>query len=164
MPSPESILVYTTHPISKSDQTNLLELLNRPNRQFTEPYNLPDLLELATSPHQIGKSVDQLIEIHKQWVSANDIDVNTTLGASIFLIADDKAIPGATPPTVLVVNTLEAEGSKTDDELYQSFRVPISSAAGMLTAIDGGQSGWEGIYDVQRHGGVLPCPDDESVE
>ena len=30
--------------------------------------------------------------------------MNTTLGASIFLIADDKAIPGATPRTVLAIS------------------------------------------------------------
>jgi hypothetical protein len=143
----DSVLLYRRVPLSPEEASILIDELNQPNRQFTHPYNLPDIVELSPAPEheQVGRPVDELVNLHKQWVASNGIDAQTQLNASIFFVVDEETSQGR---TVQVVNTLDVEGERVGDENYQSVRAPVAQAILAYTILDGGQQGWDFILEV----------------
>uniref|UniRef100_A0A0W0F3Q1 Uncharacterized protein n=1 Tax=Moniliophthora roreri TaxID=221103 RepID=A0A0W0F3Q1_MONRR len=105
----DSVLLYTTHRALLPEVPSLVDQLNQPNRQFTQPYNLPDVIQPAPFPNedQIGASLDILNEKHHSWIAQNDLDVNMAPNASLFIVADKDTLDNRTVQVVYLGSDVE---------------------------------------------------------
>ncbi|THV02710.1 hypothetical protein K435DRAFT_775352 [Dendrothele bispora CBS 962.96] len=161
-PTRNSVLLYATHKEILPEFPSLVDQLNQPNRQFTQPYNLPDVIQpaLPVTEDQVDASLDNLVEKHRGWVAENDLNVNTAPNASLFIVADEDTIPTGTVQVVYIGS--EVAGNEKG---YDVLRSPISTAVQIFTMIDGGQQGWnEFVFEAQSNGGIIPsCGTDAAV-
>ncbi|KAL0569032.1 hypothetical protein V5O48_012940 [Marasmius crinis-equi] len=156
----DSVLLYTTHEPLVSEIPRLVDQLNQPNRQFTQPYNLPDVIQPApfVREDQVGASLENLVEKHREWIAQNKLDLNTAPNASLFIVADENTLAEQIVQVVYLGAEVEDNGKG-----YDSLRSPISAAVQVFTTIDGGQHGWdEFIYQAQSNGGVIPSSGSDS--
>ncbi|KAI3608087.1 hypothetical protein WG66_004917 [Moniliophthora roreri] len=149
-----SVLLYATHEALLPEIPSLVDQLNQPNRQSTQPYNLPDVIQPAPFPteDQIAASLDSLNDKHRSWIAQNDLDVNRAPNASLFIVADEDTLHSRTVQVVYLGSDVE-----NHEKRYDVLRSPISAAVQVFTTIDGGQHGWdEFLYQARANGGVIP--------
>ncbi|KAH8811124.1 hypothetical protein F5884DRAFT_266312 [Xylogone sp. PMI_703] len=139
-------IVYFTTVVSPSQRDAILDALNAPNRQYTELYNLPDLL-VASEKDTVGKSTKQIVDLHKKWIQEEGIPVNDI--TSLFTIVDKVQDSAPYSETVELVN-ISPEEPNPDHEEYDSMRVPIAETVSIITVIDGGQQGWDFFVDLAK--------------
>jgi len=155
----EYLILYITHQSLRPELPALLDELNQPNREFTAPYGLSDIIHPSSAPlqDQIGGRLENLIELHRTWATNNGVNPTTNENASLFLVADEGSLSTASSRSVQIVHF-----SPNNPSEFQTLRSPIDQAVGVYTTIDGGQQGWEEfVRSAQNHGGILPPIDDE---
>ncbi|KAK7032261.1 hypothetical protein VNI00_013220 [Paramarasmius palmivorus] len=132
----DSVLLYTIH------------------EQFTQPYNLPDVIQAApfAKEDQVNATLDKLVEKHREWIAQNNLDINTAPNASFFIVADENTLSERIVQVVYLGPELEG-----NEKGYDVLRSPISAAVQVYTTIDGGQQGWEEfVFEAQSNGGIIP--------
>ncbi|TFK43121.1 hypothetical protein BDQ12DRAFT_674439 [Crucibulum laeve] len=157
----ESLILYITDERLRPELTILLDELNQPNREYREPYGLPDLIHLSPAPlrRQLGASLEDLANLHRSWVADVEISSTTNENASLFIVADEATLADAPSRSVQIVHM-----SPDNPTELETIRSSVNRAVGVYTAIDGGQQGWgDFMYSAQSHGGRL-SPFEEDIE
>ncbi|KIJ45265.1 hypothetical protein M422DRAFT_779163 [Sphaerobolus stellatus SS14] len=150
----ESVLLYITDERLHSELLGLIDELNQPNREYTAPYGLSDIIQRSPAPlqTQIGSTLEQIITLHHAWAMDEGISPKTNENASLFLVADEESLAAARPRIVKIVHL-----SLSYPNQYEILRSPINQAIGAYTTIDGGQHGWEEfMQSAQKNDGMLP--------
>ncbi|TFK69191.1 hypothetical protein BDN72DRAFT_840812 [Pluteus cervinus] len=144
-PSATSFVVYVTQPLTLDEQSALLTDLNRPARPSgTSPFELYDPEVGDDGGAVVGKSVEEVVDIHKSWAESNGVSVEEDLNGHILVVVNDISHPR----TVLVVNAVESS---------QEIRVLLSNAHGIISDIQEGKHEWSDFWNVAEvNGGHYP--------
>jgi len=158
MASKNPIIVYITHPIAHDTQeseSSIRELTTQRIWLFLSGLNLPNHFELSNDD-AFGKSVDDVVTLHKRWAENNAIDPQG-INKLIFIMADEGMSPDSHPQSVLIVKILEEGRRGAGGERHQAVRVLASNAATVIGTIEGGRHGWDDFWQVaQANGGHFP--------
>jgi hypothetical protein len=148
MATSSSVLFYITCTPLVAQADQLLDRLNKSNRQYLAPYGLPDVIQLAPGgPHASERGL--LDATQRQWCVKNNVSKQRE-NHHFFVVADDRSF-GPDGTVELVYMGCE------DETATESFRAPIDDAVMVYAVIDGGQQGWEDFkHDADKNGGTLP--------
>ena len=148
------VLVYITYPMTHDEQSSLISQLNEPNEEFLKPYpHLPKLLHQSPAQDLVGKTIEEILEIHRQWSRDQEIKWDQKKGESrsewkswpgsyMFVVAGDEASPTSRSRKVQVVHIPDGNGVKGT---YQMVRASIRGAVGVINVAHADGWEWEGI-------------------
>ena len=140
--------------MTQDEQSSLIFQLNEPNEEFLEPYpHLPKLLHQSPAQDLVGKTVEEILEIHKEWSRDEEIKWDEKKGESrsewknwpgsyMFVVAGDEALPTSRTRKVQVVHI--PDGDDTEGT-YQMVRTSVHGAVGVINIAHADGWEWEGI-------------------
>ncbi|KAG6826592.1 hypothetical protein H0H92_015209 [Tricholoma furcatifolium] len=157
MASKKIILIYISTRLTAEEKQALFNKFTHPQRPIGKnpcSYDFAD-----SSVPQVGSDVEGIVASHK----ASRLAGGDEIEESVIIVADEGVSPSSHPQTVLLVKIFNgAERPRSSSpgghgHDFQTIRVLVSNAAGVLATIASGQYGWEEYWKVAKaNGGHFP--------